>query len=56
MSQFSLNQEFENLMKATLTEEYQLISNNNNSNNNIKDEDESVKIPDFFQYNNAIKK
>ena len=53
MSQFSLNQEFENLVKGTLTEEHQLINNNNN--NKMADEDELPKSPDLFQDNNAIK-
>ena len=55
MLQFSLNREFENLVKATLTEE-QLINNSNNNNNKITDEDESAKSLDFFQDNNVIKK
>ena len=58
MSQLSLNPEFENPVKATLTEEHQLINNkntNNNSNNKLTDEDESAKSPNFFQDYNAIK-
>ena len=57
MFQFSLNREFEELVKATLTEE-QVLSNDNNDNtdNKITVEDESVKSPDFFQDNNAIKR
>ena len=57
MSQFSLNQQFKELVKATLTEEQ--VLNNNNSNSNADSttvEDESAKSPDFFQDNNAIKK
>ena len=61
MTSFSLSQEFEKLVKATLTEK-QLISNNNNNNNNnnkskYKDmTDGSAKSPDFFQDNKSIKK
>ena len=57
MFQFSLNREFEELVKATLTEE-QVLSNDNsdNTDNKITVEDESAKSPDFFQDNNAIKR
>ena len=53
MASFSLNQEFEELVKATLAEK-QLISNDNDNNKEtITPEmtDESAKSPDFFQSN-----
>ena len=64
MSQFSLNQQFEELVKASLMEE-QVLGHNNNSNNNnnssntdnkMMAKNESAKSPDFFQDNNAIKR
>ena len=50
MSQFSLNQQFEELVKASLVEE-QVLGHNNNSNtdNKMMAKDESAKSPDFFQ-------
>ena len=56
MTEFSLNHEFENLVRAILTEEQQLINSNDNSSNNMTHKDQSAKSPDFFQGNNAIKK
>ena len=66
MSQFSLNKDFDELVKATLKEEQILGSSNSNSNSNnnnndqtdnkITAEDESAKSPNFFQDNNTIKR
>ena len=62
MSQFSLNKDFDELVKVTLKEEQILGSSNSNSNNNdqtdnkITAEDESAKSPNFFQDNNTIKR
>ena len=65
MSQFSLNQQFEELVKASLMEEQVLGHNKNNSSNNnnssntdnkMMAKNESAKSPDFFQDNNAIKR
>ena len=53
ITSFSLNQEFDKLVKATLAEK-QLISNDNDNNKEtITPEmtDESAKSPDFFQSN-----
>ena len=56
MSQNSLNREFEELAKVTLTEE-QVLSNNNDDDidNRIMVEDQSAKSPDFVEDNNTIK-
>ena len=51
MTSFSLNQEFDELVKATLAEK-QLISNDNDNNketNRPEMTDESARSPDFFQ-------
>ena len=50
MSQFSLNQQFEELVKASPMEE-QVLGHNNNSNtdNKMMAKDESAKSRDFFQ-------
>ena len=61
MFQFSLNQQFEELVKVVLTEEEVLDSSNNNNNNDVDTnkmtyEEEPSKSHDFFQDNNAIKK
>ena len=53
MTFFSLNQEFDELVKTTLAEK-QLISNDNDNNketNTPEMTDESAKSPDFFQSN-----
>ena len=58
---FSLTQQFEDLVKTTLTEK-QMITNNKNDNNNTNNNekitviDKSARIPDFFQDNRYIKK
>ena len=60
MTDYNLNEQFEDLVQRTLQE--QESNNNNNSNNQeIKenknnDNSVSVKSPDLFQDNNAIKK
>ena len=56
MTEFSLNTEFENLIKATLIAD---DMNHQQQQQNMmpnKEHDESAKSPDFFQNNNAIKK
>ena len=54
MTEFSLNQEFENLVKQTVSEQEQMTAIERRSN--MKDNGESAKNRDFFQDNNAIKK
>ena len=57
MPQFSLNKEFNELVKAALTEEQMIGDNNNNqTDNKITVEEESAKSPDFFQDKNVIKR
>ena len=69
MSRFSLNQQFEELVKTTRQEEQILNTTtnnndkNNNNNNNINNnnnkittEDESAKSLNFFQDNKSVKK
>ena len=57
MPQFSLNKEFNELVKAALTEEQMIGDNNNNQTDNKKTvEEESAKSPDFFQDKNVIKR
>ena len=64
MTNFSLNQEFDELVKVTLAEKQQILdNNNNNSNNNNENEnkndmtDGSAKSPDFSQDNKlSVKK
>ena len=56
---FSLNQQFEKLVKTTLTETQMITDNSNdkiNTDNNEKITviDESAKSPDFFQDNKSI--
>ena len=46
----TFNQQFNKLVKATLSENDQT----DNSNQNIQDMDESVKSQDFFQDNNTV--
>ena len=54
MTTFSQN--FNNLVTATLQAENQQIkTETSDTNENIIDMDESAKIQDFFQNNNAIK-
>lgn len=56
---FSLNQQFEKLVKTTLTETQMITDNSNdkiNTDNNEKITviDESARSPDFFQDNKSI--
>lgn len=53
---FSLNQQFEELVKTNLTEK-QMITDNNNTDNTVEIivMDESPKSPDFFQDNKSVK-
>ena len=57
---FSLNQEFEELVKTTLAEK-QMITDNSNDNNNTDNTveiivmNESPKSTDFFQDDNSVK-
>ena len=56
MTEFSLNTDFENLIKATLIAD---DMNQQQQQQNMmwnKEQDESGKSPNFFQNNNAIKK
>ena len=55
----TFNQNFNNLVKATLLEEQQPIkidTENQTNDEKIKDMGESAKSQDFFQDNNAIRK
>ena len=57
----TFNQNFNNLVKATLLEEQQqkqikAETENKTNDKNILDMDESAKSQDFFQDNNAIRK
>ena len=58
MTSFSLNQEFDKLVKVTLTEKQQILDNNNNNENENKPDmtDGSAKSPNFFQDNKASNK
>ena len=64
MTSFDLNQEFEELVKATLTEKQTVTNskndNNNNNNNNKSSQEDmtdgSAKSPNSFQDNNSVKK
>ena len=63
MISFSLNQEFDELVKVTVTEKQQILNyNNSNNNNNIENEnksdmsDLSAKGPDFFLDNKLSNK
>ena len=53
---FSLNQEFEELVKTTLAEK-QMITDNNNTDNTVEIivMNESPKSTDFFQDDNSVK-
>ena len=57
MTSFSLNQEFEELVKATLTEK-QTVTNSKSKNKSDQEDmtDGSAKSPDFFQDNKSVKK
>ena len=54
MTEFSLNQEFENIVKQTVSEQEQMTAIEGRSN--MTDNGELTKNRDFFQDNNAIKK
>ena len=56
MTEFSLNTEFENLIKATLTDQEATETNGRNDNGTGKKPRRISKNPDFFQDNNAVKK
>ena len=56
---FSLNQQFEKLVKTTLTETQMITDNSNDKINTDNIEkitviDESARSPDFFQDNKSI--
>ena len=54
MTEFSLTQEFDNLVKQTISQQEQTTVIE--ERNNMTDNDESAKNRDFFHDNNAIKK
>ena len=56
MTEFSLNTEFKNLIKATLTDQERQKQMEEMTTVLEKNHDESAKSPDFVQDNNAIKK
>ena len=60
MTFFSLNQEFDELVKVTLAEKQQILDNSNNDNNENENKpdmtDGSAKSPDFFQDNKPSNK
>ena len=56
MTEFSLNTEFENLIKATLIADDMNQQQQQQNMMPNKEHDESAKSRDFFQNNNAIKK
>ena len=60
MTFFSLNQEFDELVKVTLAEKQQILDNSNNDNNANENKpdmtDGSAKSPDFFQDNKPSNK
>ena len=61
MTDYNLNEQFEDLVQRTLQEQERINNNNNNNNQEIKHNNNnensvSVKSPDLFQDNNAIKK
>ena len=56
---FSLNQQFEKLVKTTLTETQMITGNSNDNINTDNNEettviDESARSPDFFKDNESI--
>ena len=55
----SLNQQFKELVKTTLTEKQMITINNNNNTDNNKEitvVNKSARRPDFIQDNKSIKK
>ena len=54
ITEFSLNKEFENLVRQMVDEQEQATVIEEGKN--VADNDESAKKRDFFQDNNAIKK
>ena len=56
MTEFSLNTEFENFIKATLTDQKQQKQTEEMTTALEKNHNESAERPDFFQDNNVIKK
>ena len=56
MTKFSLNTDFENLIKATLVANDMNQQQQQQNMMRNKEQDESGKSPNFFQNNNAIKK
>ena len=54
----TFNQNFNNLVRATLSEEkiFKIETERKTNDDNIQDMDESAKSQDFFQDNNAIGK
>ena len=54
MTEFSLNKEFENLVRQTVDEQEKATVIEEGKN--VADNDESAKNRDLFQDNNAIKK
>ena len=56
MTKFSLNTDFENLIKATLIANDMNQQQQQQNMMRNKEQDESGKSPNFFQNNNAIKK
>ena len=57
MTSFSLNQEFEELVKATLTEKQTVTNSKSKTKSDQEDmTDGSAKCPDFFQDNKSVKK
>ena len=58
MTDYNLNEKFEDLVQKTLQEQESNYHNNQEmkQNNNNNENSVSAKGPDFFQGNNAIKK
>ena len=61
MTPFSLNQDFDELVKVTLAEKQQILDNSNNNRNSSKENEDkpdmtdgSAKNPDFFQDNKPL--
>ena len=61
MTPFSLNQDFDELVKVTLAEKQQILDNSNNNSNSSKENEDkpdmtdgSAKNPDFFQDNKPL--
>ena len=53
---FSLNQEFDKLVKTTLAEKQQVLENSNENESKPDMRDRSEKSPDFFQDNKPSNK